>query len=93
MARQAEQTGVEILVARGCEGGGHGADGLLSITAGLTAVVMATGLSDSIHKLNHSAVQGLGQVQPGFNRSSQQLLFSVVRSNSLSGKSDSFFSL
>jgi hypothetical protein len=55
--------------------------------------VMATGLSDSIHKLNHSAVQGLGQVQPGFNRSSQQLLFSVVRSNSLSGKSDSFFSL
>jgi len=31
--------------------------------------------------------------QPGFNRSSQQLLFSVVRSNSLSGKSDSFFSL
>ena len=36
---------------------------LLSITAGLMAVVMATGLSDSIHKLNHSAVQGLGQVQ------------------------------
>jgi len=36
---------------------------LLSITAGLMAVVMATGLSDSIHKINHSAVQGLGQVQ------------------------------
>lgn len=31
MARQAEQTGVEILVARGCEGGGHGADGLATL--------------------------------------------------------------
>jgi nitronate monooxygenase len=28
MARQAEDTGVEILVARGCEGDGHGADGV-----------------------------------------------------------------
>jgi putative ABC transport system permease protein len=36
---------------------------LLSITAGLLAVVMATGLTDSIHKINHSAIQGLGQVQ------------------------------
>lgn len=36
---------------------------VLSITAGLLAVVMATGLSDSIHKINHSAIQGLGQVQ------------------------------
>ena len=36
---------------------------LLSIMAGLAAVVLATGLTDSIHKINHSALQGLGQVQ------------------------------
>jgi putative ABC transport system permease protein len=36
---------------------------LVSIAAGLTAVVMAAGLTQSIHKINHSAIQGLGQVQ------------------------------
>lgn len=36
---------------------------LLSITAGLTAVVMAARLDGSIHKINHSAIQGLGQVR------------------------------
>ncbi len=36
---------------------------LISIAAGLTAVVLAAGLNGSIHKINHSATQGLGQVQ------------------------------
>jgi putative ABC transport system permease protein len=36
---------------------------LVSITAGLAAVVMATGLNDSIKKINNSSTQGLGQVQ------------------------------
>jgi putative ABC transport system permease protein len=36
---------------------------LVSIVAGLAAVVLATGLTGSIHKINHSALQGLGQVQ------------------------------
>jgi putative ABC transport system permease protein len=36
---------------------------VVSIMAGLAAVVLAAGLSGSIHKLNHSALQGLGQVQ------------------------------
>jgi putative ABC transport system permease protein len=36
---------------------------LVSITAGLTAVILAAGLSSSIHKINHSSIQGLGDIQ------------------------------
>jgi len=36
---------------------------LVSITAGLTAAVMAIGLNNSIDKINNASTQGLGQVQ------------------------------
>jgi len=36
---------------------------LAAITFGLAAVVLAAGLSASTHKINHSAISGLGQVQ------------------------------
>jgi putative ABC transport system permease protein len=36
---------------------------LVSITAGLTAAVMAIGLNNSIDKINNASIQGLGQVQ------------------------------
>ena len=38
---------------------------LAALTFGLTGVIMAAGLYASIHKINHSALQGLGQVQVG----------------------------
>jgi len=37
-----------------------------ALTFGLAGVVLATSLNSSIHKINHSAVQGLGQVQAGY---------------------------
>ena len=36
-----------------------------ALTFGLTGVILAAGLYASIHKINHSALQGLGQVQAG----------------------------
>jgi hypothetical protein len=38
---------------------------LAALTFGLTGVVLAASLDSSIHKINHSSIQGLGQVQAG----------------------------
>jgi putative ABC transport system permease protein len=39
---------------------------LAALTFGLTGVVLAAGLNSSLYKINHSAVQGLGQVQAAY---------------------------
>jgi putative ABC transport system permease protein len=38
-----------------------------ALTFGLTGVVLAASLTSSLYKINHSAVQGLGQVQAGYH--------------------------
>lgn len=39
---------------------------LLALTFGLAAVVLAASLNTSLHKINHSAISGLGQLQAGY---------------------------
>jgi putative ABC transport system permease protein len=39
---------------------------LAALTFGLTGVVLGTGLNTSIHKINHSAIHGQGQLQAAF---------------------------
>jgi hypothetical protein len=39
---------------------------LAALTFGLAGVVLGTSLYSSIHKINHSAIAGLGQVQAGY---------------------------
>ena len=43
---------------------------LAALLFGLTGVVLGTSLNSSIHKINHSAIHGLGQLQTAFHGSS-----------------------
>jgi putative ABC transport system permease protein len=43
---------------------------LAALLFGLTGVVLGTSLNTSIHKINHSAIHGLGQLQTAFHGSS-----------------------